>query len=393
MPTRRTPTTPRRSRSTGRACTRATASRFRRTPPCSKPGGTITPATSSRRSRRDSRRAARASMRRSKAQVVYANYLEKARQGEARAVRGSRRLGRRAPRAPRPRTPTRTTCTRSRSAATARASRSPRRSRRASAARSRRRCRPRSSSSRSTPTRSTAYGAYQAEVIDKVGGIVAGMTYGAKKDSALEYFQKALKLFPESPIAHIEYANGLMHAVRQGARSTRRRSSTKRRPRRSRRTRWSASTSSSRSRSSNSAGSRRAPRQRRDLADRDRRRAATGSSAWSARAFRTRAPKRAMTRSGSGHSPRSVTTPNCTAPSYEMIDTPMPMSPDCGTQNIRLSMRRAGEIERLLRARHVGHHRRRVARQRLQQRVLQHLRARCPSRRAGRAPAPAGSCP
>jgi len=56
----------------------------------------------------------------------------------------------------------------------------------------------------------TAYGAYQAEVIDKVGGIVAGMTYGAKKDSALEHFQRALKLFPESPIAHIEYANGLL---------------------------------------------------------------------------------------------------------------------------------------------------------------------------------------
>ncbi len=56
----------------------------------------------------------------------------------------------------------------------------------------------------------TAFGAYQAEVIAKVGGIVAGMTYGAKKESALECYQKALKLFPESPIAHIEYANGLM---------------------------------------------------------------------------------------------------------------------------------------------------------------------------------------
>jgi len=56
----------------------------------------------------------------------------------------------------------------------------------------------------------TAYGAYQAEVINKVGGIVAAMTYGAKKESALEHFQKALKLFPESPIAHIEYANGLL---------------------------------------------------------------------------------------------------------------------------------------------------------------------------------------
>ena len=47
-------------------------------------------------------------------------------------------------------------------------------------------------------------------MLDKVGGIVAGMTYGAKKESALEHFQKALKLFPESPIAHIEYANGLL---------------------------------------------------------------------------------------------------------------------------------------------------------------------------------------
>ena len=57
---------------------------------------------------------------------------------------------------------------------------------------------------------STAYGAYQSEVIDKVGGIVAAMTYGAKKESALEHFQRAIELFPESPIAHIEYANGLL---------------------------------------------------------------------------------------------------------------------------------------------------------------------------------------
>ena len=56
----------------------------------------------------------------------------------------------------------------------------------------------------------TAFGAYQSEVIDKVGALVAGMTYGAKKDSALEHFEAALKIFPESPIAHIEYANGLL---------------------------------------------------------------------------------------------------------------------------------------------------------------------------------------
>ena len=56
----------------------------------------------------------------------------------------------------------------------------------------------------------TAYGAYQAEVVNKVGGIVAGMTYGAKKESALEHYQRALKLHPDSAIARIEYANGLI---------------------------------------------------------------------------------------------------------------------------------------------------------------------------------------
>lgn len=62
----------------------------------------------------------------------------------------------------------------------------------------------------------TAFGAYQAEVIDKVGGIVAGVTYGAKKDSAVEHYEKALALFPESPIAHIEYGNGLIMLFGKG---------------------------------------------------------------------------------------------------------------------------------------------------------------------------------
>ncbi len=56
----------------------------------------------------------------------------------------------------------------------------------------------------------TAYGSYQAEVINKVGGMVAGLTYGAKKDSALEHFKEALELAPHSAIARIEYANGLI---------------------------------------------------------------------------------------------------------------------------------------------------------------------------------------
>jgi tetratricopeptide (TPR) repeat protein len=55
-----------------------------------------------------------------------------------------------------------------------------------------------------------AYGSYQAEVIDKVGSLVAGMTYGAKKDSAIEHFQKALKQNADSAIARVEYANGLI---------------------------------------------------------------------------------------------------------------------------------------------------------------------------------------
>lgn len=55
-----------------------------------------------------------------------------------------------------------------------------------------------------------AFGSYQAEIIDKVGGLVAGVTYGAKKDLALEHFEKALKLNPDSAIARVEYANGLI---------------------------------------------------------------------------------------------------------------------------------------------------------------------------------------
>ena len=55
-----------------------------------------------------------------------------------------------------------------------------------------------------------ALGAFHAEVIDKVGSLIGGMTYGAKKDAGLRFFQQALQIFPESPIAMIEYANGLM---------------------------------------------------------------------------------------------------------------------------------------------------------------------------------------
>lgn len=56
----------------------------------------------------------------------------------------------------------------------------------------------------------TAMGAYHAEIIDKVGGMVGGLTYGAKKEKGVEHYEKALKLAPKSPITHIEFANGLL---------------------------------------------------------------------------------------------------------------------------------------------------------------------------------------
>lgn len=55
-----------------------------------------------------------------------------------------------------------------------------------------------------------ALGSFHAEVIDKVGSLIGGMTYGAKKDVGLQLFQKALQLNPGSAIAMIEYANGMV---------------------------------------------------------------------------------------------------------------------------------------------------------------------------------------
>ncbi len=53
-------------------------------------------------------------------------------------------------------------------------------------------------------------GVYHAEVISKVGSVVGGLTYGANRDEAVAHFEKALKLNPDSAIARIEYANGLV---------------------------------------------------------------------------------------------------------------------------------------------------------------------------------------
>ena len=55
----------------------------------------------------------------------------------------------------------------------------------------------------------TAMGMYHAEVIDKVGKLLGGVTYGASESDALEHFRAALRLTPKAPIAQIEYGNGL----------------------------------------------------------------------------------------------------------------------------------------------------------------------------------------
>lgn len=55
----------------------------------------------------------------------------------------------------------------------------------------------------------TALGMYHAEVIDKVGKLLGGVTYGASESEALEHFRSALRLTPRAPIANIEYGNGL----------------------------------------------------------------------------------------------------------------------------------------------------------------------------------------
>jgi tetratricopeptide (TPR) repeat protein len=52
-------------------------------------------------------------------------------------------------------------------------------------------------------------GSFHAEVIDKVGSLL-GKTQGADKATGVKMFQQALKLNPDSAIARVEYANGLV---------------------------------------------------------------------------------------------------------------------------------------------------------------------------------------
>ena len=61
-----------------------------------------------------------------------------------------------------------------------------------------------------------AFGTYHAEIIDKVGAMVGGLTYGAKKEIGVGLFDQALKLNADSAIARIEYANALVMMYGKG---------------------------------------------------------------------------------------------------------------------------------------------------------------------------------
>ena len=56
----------------------------------------------------------------------------------------------------------------------------------------------------------TALGLYHAEIVGKVGGMLAKLTYGASAAEAEKQFKEALKLTPDSPIAWVEYGNALL---------------------------------------------------------------------------------------------------------------------------------------------------------------------------------------
>ena len=50
----------------------------------------------------------------------------------------------------------------------------------------------------------------RGEIINKVGSLMGGLTYGAKKETAEKHFRAALELNPDSAIARTEYADGLV---------------------------------------------------------------------------------------------------------------------------------------------------------------------------------------
>jgi len=55
-----------------------------------------------------------------------------------------------------------------------------------------------------------ALGVFHAEIIDKVGAVIGGLTYGVRREEGFRHFRTALSLHHESAIARIEFAYALM---------------------------------------------------------------------------------------------------------------------------------------------------------------------------------------
>jgi len=55
-----------------------------------------------------------------------------------------------------------------------------------------------------------AMGLFHAEIINKLGALAGGLTYGASKEQALEHFKRASRLAPGSPSVQLERAHGLV---------------------------------------------------------------------------------------------------------------------------------------------------------------------------------------
>lgn len=54
-----------------------------------------------------------------------------------------------------------------------------------------------------------AFAVFQSEIVDKVGALAGRLTYGASRAGALQHFETAVRLAPQSPIARLEYARAL----------------------------------------------------------------------------------------------------------------------------------------------------------------------------------------
>ncbi|MEO7200710.1 MAG: hypothetical protein ABIY56_10920 [Dokdonella sp.] len=57
---------------------------------------------------------------------------------------------------------------------------------------------------------STALGLFHAEIVGKLGSMLARLTYGASAAEAEKYLRRGVELIPDAPIGWIEYGRGLL---------------------------------------------------------------------------------------------------------------------------------------------------------------------------------------